>query len=103
MKIEQLLLAHETCGATLTATIHACSLTEVQRCVKFLGGTFTKQTHEGTYWLSQRSKANSLEITIFVPSVCTKHQTGTRPVSAIPAQPAHEEPIYEYRCEEILL
>lgn len=58
----------------------------------------------GQSWMCFRKQFGPIKIDLNTcrDTVCTKVQTGTKVVPAIPAIPEHEEPVYEWECGSVL-
>jgi hypothetical protein len=69
---------------------------EQVRKATHLSGDWTKRYIEGQVCY-QRAFDQDIDVTLYVArdQVCTKVQTGTRHV---PAVPEHDEPVYEWKC-----
>ena len=91
-----------TTDAHIMVNFHAKDAQAARALIRTLGGPFKKNSFDGQYWLED--SVGRLSLSIFVPSMCERHQTGTQQMPEIPAQPAqpaHEAPVYTYTCKAL--
>ena len=83
---------------------YARSKEHARELVRELGGHFKKGSANALYWISriiEDTPRVRQELTIFIPSMCQRVQVGEKEIPAVPEQPAHVEPVYEYRCDSL--
>lgn len=81
---------------------------ELFKRVRSLGGFNAKNADDNDFIMSRDFGEFKLELCVDREKVCHRVQKGTRVVEAtpertVPAQPAREEPIYEWVCPDSIL
>ena len=97
---DHILAAAQMEDAHVAVTFHPSTKEEASTLIRRIGGRFTKNSYQGSYWVTQRDEKAGCNITIFIPSMCQRVQVGE---TVLPETvcPAVTIPKYEYQCEQL--